>query len=212
MSVDESPLPADLRGALVRNLDTFERRAIAPGDRKAAAVAVVVTEDAVGRPCFLITKRARHMRAHAGQWALPGGRTEADETPAACALRETAEEIGIELAADSVLGMLDDFATRSGYVITPIVLWHGGRAHMTIDEMEVEAAFEVPVSVLGAPNVPTLRSIPESDRPIITVPIEMLQTSINAPTAAIIYQFWEVAVHGRDTRVADYEQPVFAWK
>lgn len=203
---------AQSREALARNLTGFERRPIALEGRRAAAVAVVVAQDAAGQPCFIITRRPSHMRAHAGQWALPGGRRDGDETSAQTALRETHEEIGVELGEESVLGLLDDYATRSGFVITPVVLWHPGRARMSLDVSEVGAAYEVPVDVLGEPNVPTLRSIPESDRPLISVPIAMLETAIHAPTAAILYQFWEVAVQARETRVAEFEQPVFAWR
>ena len=62
---------------------------------------------------------------------------------------------------------------------------------------------------LDHPDVPQLRSIPESDQPVISVPL--LGTRIHAPTAAILYQLREVVVHGRDTRVDHYEQPVWAW-
>jgi len=212
VSAAQGRLPVELRTALARNLATFERRPVALEGRRSAAVAVVVAEGADGEPCFIITRRPGHMRAHAGQWALPGGRRDGDETVVQTALRETHEEIGVELPDSAVLGLLDDYATRSGFVITPVVLWHRGRTRMTLDGSEVGAAYEVPVEVLGESNVPTIRSIPESDRPVISVPIAMLGTAIHAPTAAILYQFWEVAVQARDTRVVDYEQPVFAWR
>jgi hypothetical protein len=57
---------------------------------------------------------------------------------------------------------------------------------------------------------PMFASIPESPDLIIRVP--MLGAWIHAPTAAVIYQFRELAMHGRTTRVAHYEQPVFAWR
>jgi hypothetical protein len=57
---------------------------------------------------------------------------------------------------------------------------------------------------------PMFAPIPESEQPIIRMP--MLNTWIHAPTAAVIYQFRELAVHGRTTRVDQYEQPVFAWR
>jgi len=68
------------------------------------------------------------------------------------------------------------------------------------------------VAELDRPGIPELRAIPESDRPVLSLPIPMLGTSIHAPTAAVLYQLREVAIHGRATRVAHYEQPVFAWR
>jgi hypothetical protein len=69
--------------------------------------------------------------------------------------------------------------------------------------------YRVRLAVLEDPRVPQLRRIPESDRPVISIP--MLDHDVHAPTAAIVYQLREVAVHGRATRVAHFEQPVFAW-
>ena len=78
------------------------------------------------------------------------------------------------------------------------------------DPAEVAAVYRVPLEDLDAPEVPRLRRIPESDRPVISIPL--LGADIHAPTAAILFQLREVAVHGRSTRVAHYEQPVFAWE
>ena len=69
--------------------------------------------------------------------------------------------------------------------------------------------FSAPLQELERPDVPQLRTIPESDRPVISIPL--LGTHIHAPTAAILYQLREVAMRGDATRVAHFEQPVFAW-
>jgi 8-oxo-dGTP pyrophosphatase MutT (NUDIX family) len=201
-----------LRQGIAHNLEGFARETLPLGVRRHAAVAVVIAADADDRACFVITRRASRMREHAGQWALPGGRIEGGESSQTTALRELAEEVGVELGEETVLGTLDDYATRSGYVITPVVIWHGRRAELTPNPREVAAAYHVPLEVLGWPEVPHIYSIPESDRPVIQVPIAQLNTAIHAPTAAILYQLWEVAVQGRSTRVAHYDQPVFAWK
>lgn len=150
------------------------------------------------------------MRDHAGQWALPGGRLEPGETSSQAALREMSEEVGLELPSARVLGLLDDYPTRSGFAITPVVVWGGAGADLQPDPTEVAEVYEVPIERLEAPGVPRLRRIPESNRPVIS--IALLGTHIHAPTAAILFQLREVAIRGRSTRVAHYEQPVFAWK
>ena len=109
-----------------------------------------------------------------------------------------------------MLGALDDYPTRSGFVITPVVLWGGASRVLTPDPREVASIHRVPVDELARPGVPVLRSIPESTRPVISIPL--VGTQIHAPTAAILYQLREAALHGRATRVAHYEQPVFAWR
>ena len=200
-----------LRERLVRNLARFTPQPLRDPALRRAAVALVITAREDGSACFVITRRAAKMRAHAGQWALPGGRLEPGEDAPQTALRELSEEVGLVLPASAVVGTLDDYATRSGYVITPVVCFHGGRARLQAEPREVAAVYEVPLTALGPPDVPRFTRIAESDRPVIQLPIAQLGTAIHAPTAAILFQLWEVAVQGRDTRVAHYEQPVFAW-
>jgi len=198
-----------LRARASANLAGFERRAAAPDGRRPAAVAVVVLSDEQGRACFLLTRRAASLRAHARQWALPGGRLDPGETAAAAALRELEEELGLRLPPAAVLGLLDDYPTRSGFVITPVVMWGGRDVEPAPNPAEVASVYRVPLADLDAPDVPRLVSIPESDRPVIQVPI--LSSLVHAPTAAVLYQFREVVVHGRPTRVDHFEQPVWAW-
>lgn len=199
-----------LRARVRRNLAGFERQPIAPDGRRPAAVAVVLLPDEEGRACFLLTRRTATLRAHARQWALPGGRIDAGESPEAAALRELREEVGLGLEEGSVLGLLDDYGTRSGFLITPVVAWAGDQVELSPNPAEVAHVYRVPLSELDKPDVPRLISIPESDRPVIQVPL--LSSLIHAPTAAVIYQIREVAVHGRATRVAHFEQPTWAWK
>ena len=192
------------------NLAAFDRRPVALDGRKAAAVAVVLLPDGEGRGCFLLTKRAPTLRAHTGQWALPGGRLDSGETPEGAALRELYEEVGLKLGAGTALGLLDDYPTRSGFVITPVVFWADDPGALAPNPAEVARVHLVPLEDLDGPDVPRFVSIPESDRPVIQLPI--LGSLIHAPTAAVIYQMREVVAHGRPTRVYHLEQPVWAWR
>lgn len=192
------------------NLTSFERRAAAVDGRKAAAVALVLLPDEQGRGCFLLTKRAKTLRSHTGQWALPGGRVDAGESAVAAALRELEEEVGLRLDAGHALGLLDDYPTRSGFVITPVVFWAADPGAIVPNPAEVARVHLVPLEDLDAPDIPSFVTIPESDRPVIQVPL--LGSRIHAPTAAVIYQMREVVSHGRATRVDHLEQPVWAWR
>jgi mutator protein MutT len=199
--------PAD-RDALTARLAGFERRAQPVDGRKPAAVACCVVEDG-GGPGLIVTTRAAGLRAHAGQWALPGGRIDAGETQEAAARRELREELGLTVAAGDVLGRLDDYPTRSGYLITPVVMWAGPVVDRIVaNPTEVASVHVAHADVLAVD--PMFASIPESDRPLIRLP--MLGAWIHAPTAAVIYQFRELWLHGRTTRVDGFEQPVFAWR
>ncbi len=195
------------RDGVAARLAAFPRRAADRPDLKHAAVAVCVVEEDTG-PALLITRRAARMRNHAGQWALPGGRRDADETPAEGALRELEEEVGLTLPPSSVLGLLDDYVTRSGYVMTPVVCWAGPVGELTPQESEVAGIHRVPVAELDVE--PRLLRIPESDQPVIQLPLD--GGWVHAPTAAVVYQFCQVACRGLDTRVAHLEAPVFAWR
>lgn len=177
---------------------------------KRAAVAVALTEaEAAGGTALLLTLRASGLRAHSNQWALPGGRCDEGETPAQAALRELHEELGLELGAGDVLGLLDDYPTRSGYLITPVVLWAGTGAALSPNPDEVASVHRIGLDTIEDADAFSFTTIPESTRHVIR--FRHAGQFIHAPTAALIYQFREVLA-GRDTRVAELEQPVFAWK
>jgi 8-oxo-dGTP pyrophosphatase MutT (NUDIX family) len=163
-----------------------------------------------GGAAFLLCRRAA-LRSHSRQWALPGGRCEPDETPEHAALRELGEELGLHLGPDSILGVLDDYPTRSGYVITPVVVWAGGDVELTPDPNEVAYAYRIGLHELCRDDSPRFIRIPESDRPVVQVPLG--GDLIHAPTGAVLVQFRWVAIDGRiDERVDAFEQPLFAWK
>lgn len=194
------------RERIAAHLAGFAWRDLGPAaDLRHAAVAITVVEPG---PAFLLTRRAATLRGHAGQWALPGGRVDAGESAVDAALRELAEELGVHLGPDTVLGRLDDYPTRSGYRITPVVLWAGRGVPVAPNPAEVASCHHVPLADVDVD--PVMESIPESDAPVVRLPL--FGGHLHAPTAAVLHQFREVALHGRATRVAHLEQPVFAWR
>jgi 8-oxo-dGTP pyrophosphatase MutT (NUDIX family) len=187
----------------------LEPRELTGLKRAAVAVALVDAGDSSGGTALLLTLRASGLRAHSSQWALPGGRCDAGETPNAAALRELHEELGLELGPDDVLGQLDDYPTRSGYLITPVVAWAPDSAKLAPNPAEVRSVHRIALTDIEQPDAFDFVTIPQSERRVIR--FRHAGQYIHAPTAALIYQFREVLA-GRDTRVAELEQPVFAWK
>ncbi|HEX4254955.1 MAG TPA: CoA pyrophosphatase [Streptosporangiaceae bacterium] len=199
---------ADGREAIAANVARFPRIEAQDAGLKPASVAVCVVR-AEGAMSLLITRRAASMRNHAGQWALPGGRRDQGETIEDAARRELREETGVEVGPEAVLGLLDDYVTRSGYVMSPVVVWGGPVSpDMTGPAAEVAQIHVIPLADFDVP--PRLLNIPESDNPVIQLPL--LGGYLHAPTAAIVHQFCQVGLHGMAIRVAHFEQPVFAWK
>jgi 8-oxo-dGTP pyrophosphatase MutT (NUDIX family) len=177
---------------------------------KRAAVAIVLTEsDSADETALLLTRRAAGLRAHGAQWALPGGRCDTGETPVDAALRELHEELGLASEPANVLGLLDDYPTRSGYLITPVVVWAVDGGAISPNPQEVASVHRIRLDTIEPAEAFDFVAIPESTRRVIRFHFE--GRLIHAPTAAMIYQFREVLA-GRETRVADLEQPVFAWK
>ena len=160
---------------------------------------------------FLLCRRSARLRDHPHQWALPGGRIDPGETPQITALRELEEELGLHLPPSSILGLLDDYPTRSGYVITPVVVWGGGVVELKPSADEVAHAYRIGLTELQREDSPRFVTIPESDRPVVQVPLS--GDLIHAPTGAVLVQFRWVALDGRiGERVDHFEQPVFAWR
>ena len=218
-----------LKALISQRLNSFEQLPVAlrPLDSvslRRAAVCVAIVEEGHGanlahmpahkgwstQAALLLTRRAGHMRNHAGQWALPGGRIDVGETPEEAALREMQEEVGLALDASQVLGRLDDFVTRSGYLITPVVVWAGSARDVSPHEAEVASIHRITVDEFLRPDAPMLEVEAHSSQPVLRMPVG--NTWIAAPTAAILYQFREVCLLDQVTRVAHFEQPHFAWK
>ncbi len=211
-----------LRSCIRKHLKDFTVRSDSQVGMRRAAVAVTVVNVGNTLPIYdnhslekssaalVLTRRSSNLRNHAGQWAFPGGSMDPGETAEQSALRELEEEVGAKLGSDSVLGRLDDFTTRSGFTITPVVIWGG--LDLTLDPNldEVESIHRIPLGEFMRGDAPVLQKIPESDNPVLLMPVG--EGWIATPTGAIIYQFREVALKGLVVRVAHYEQPYFAWK
>jgi 8-oxo-dGTP pyrophosphatase MutT (NUDIX family) len=206
-----------LRTLLAERLAGFAaRRRDDAGVLKRAAVALTVVapdpSETASEAVVLLTKRTPRLRAHGGQLALPGGRVDPGETVEAAALRELHEELGIALDPAAIIGMLDDYPTRSGYLISPIVAWAPPGTVATPNPTEVARLFRIPLSELRRTDSLEIFAIPESDRPVLRLHLTQLDGHVNTPTAAILYQFREVALEGRATRVDHFDQPVWAWR
>jgi 8-oxo-dGTP pyrophosphatase MutT (NUDIX family) len=166
MSSDATGLPntLDLASEAWLRQRFADGRAVAPiaaGDghlwrqtealRPAAVLVPVVRRDA--GLTILFTRRTDHLYDHAGQISFPGGRTEAhDESPAATALRETFEEIGLPESRVEVLGSLSEYTTVTGYHVTPVVGLVNPPLTLSLDAFEVAEAFEVPLTFFLDPS------------------------------------------------------------
>ena len=215
-------LDLTLRELVAGRLAHFDYRGLsAPGLRR-AAVALALIEEGTGAmvagvdspgawsrsAAVLLTRRSDLLRNHPGQWALPGGSIDGSESPEEAALRELHEEVDLQLAPSAILGRLDDFVTRSGFAITPVVVWAGEARALAPNPVEVASIHRIPVSEFMRTDAPWLEPIEDSEQPVLRMPVG--QSWIAAPTAAFIYQFREVCIAGRTTRVAHFEQPLFA--
>lgn len=195
-----------------------------PAGASAAAVVLAVIDEGTGAgldgiaapgrwsedAALLLTRRALQLRRHAGQWALPGGRLDAGETAEQAALRELEEEVGLRLPPTAVLGRLDDYATRSGFVITPVVVWAGAAQALQPNPGEVASIHRIALREFERADAPMLEHSAHSPHPVLRMPVG--SSWIAAPTAAFLYQFREVCLAGRATRVAHFDQPQFAWR
>lgn len=214
----------ELKEKIRSNLRRFTVKSNDDESLRRAAVAVAVTQVGLGTMLpgivdvngwsqeagLMLTRRSERLRNHPGQWAFPGGRVDAGETLVETALREMHEEVNVALTSDDVLGVLDDFVTRSGFAMTPVVVWAGAASEAAPNPDEVASIHRIPLTELFREDAPMLEQTDTSEHPILRMPVG--DDWIAAPTAALIYQFRDVCLQGLDTRVAHYEQPQFAWQ
>ena len=219
------PLRLDeaLHASLRQRLAQHEVRPLPAEGRRRAAVAMALLEEGTGAgvpglPCsappwsdaaaLLLTRRSAGLRAHAGQWAWPGGRIDPGESAEDAARRELEEEVGLALDASAVLGRLDDYATRSGFVITPVLMWAPQARDLQPNPAEVASVHRLPLQELLRGDAPLLNHVRGSEHPVLRMPVG--SAWIAAPTAAFLYQFRQWCLLGQATRVAHFDQPFFA--
>lgn len=144
--------------AMARAAPTLSDDAVAVAPERIREAAVLVPIVLHAAPTVLLTLRAGHLSSHAGQVSFPGGRIEAGETPEAAALREAAEEVGLDPRLPELVGRLPDHLTGTGFRVTPVVGLLPPPFTLTPDPGEVEEPFELPLSVVLDPAAPERRT------------------------------------------------------
>lgn len=203
-------LSEDLNSRISVHLSAHDRLVIENSSLRKAAVAILISaEQPQGYASIVVTLRTSRLNRHSNQFALPGGRLDHGEGVVEAALRETHEEVGLYLEAGSVLGLLDDFVTRSGFLITPVVVWAGHVDRFAPDPGEVAEVHRVPLSELNSDKVPETVIDKATGKPVFSALFPTIGHRMFAPTAALLYQFREVCLRGCSTRVSDAGQPEF---
>ncbi len=200
----------DLRERITSNLKNHPTVTHERVDLRRATVAVAVAPQENGQSGFILTRRSRNLQTHSHQYALPGGKIDVGETQEQTVLREVHEEIGIRAETNVILGYLDDYVTRSGFIITPIVLWIPDLQNLKPEPGEVDEIFIIGFDELFRPDSPRWVKIPESKKLVLQLPLR--NRLIHAPTAALIYQFREIGIQGNLIRTDEIEEPVWAWR
>lgn len=219
---------AKLREQIQLRLLQFDRVSSTSSELIPAAVVVgVCVAERSSSASILLTQRSCKLRKHAGQFALPGGKVDNDESIVEAALRELQEELGLQQNDKSVLGLLDDMPTHSGFNITPVVVWIDDLENLNANPDEVAEVYQIPLTELVSidlnlsqehkdsdiiPGQETDTHSSASEHDVMSLFLPSVGTTVYSPTAAIIYQFREVALQGKTIRVAHFGQPRFAWR
>ncbi len=165
-----------------------------------AAVLVGVVAHALA-PTVLLTRRHDNLRHHAGQVSFPGGRIEtSDASPAAAALREANEEVGLQSAQFTALGYLDPLLTITGFRVLPLL----GVIHpdfVAVPEPgEVADVFEVPLSLLLDPGQLEEKYLQFGGKPRRVLQYRYEQQRIWGVTASILFNLRERLAHATARR------------
>ncbi|MBB33341.1 MAG: coenzyme A pyrophosphatase [Acidimicrobiaceae bacterium] len=201
---------ANLRQRVQNNLDSHPQINGEDQSLRKASVGIIIVESQEGKAGFILTRRSKGLRNHSYQYALPGGRIDLGETREETVLREVREEIGISVSSNEILGCLDEYETRSGFSITPVVLWVEDLTTMVPEPNEVDEILIIDLEELFRNDSPRWVDIDESEKQVLQLPIK--NRLIHAPTAALLYQFKEVGIAGNLLRTDHVEEPIWAWK
>jgi 8-oxo-dGTP pyrophosphatase MutT (NUDIX family) len=197
---------ASYREVISARLAAWNRRIVEPGSSLRRAAVAITLIDRNRAAQVLIVKRVNR-GLNPGQWALPGGRVDAGEDAITAALRELREEAGMEAGPADVLGLLDDFVTNSGHLITPVVVAIAANQSPRRNAAEIASLHPIPLQRLLEPGVPRWRRAPDNSG-LLQLPLRH-DLIMHAPTGAILWQFAEVALRGRDLRVSHLTEPAF---
>jgi 8-oxo-dGTP pyrophosphatase MutT (NUDIX family) len=132
------------------------------GGGKPSAVLILFADGPAG-PDLLFIQRSQELRLHAGQPAFPGGSIDAGEGPVEAALREAAEEVGVDPAGVEVVGTLPElYIPRTGFRVVPVLgWWRQPSAVAPVDAGEVAAVERVGVAELADPAVRLMVRVPD---------------------------------------------------
>jgi 8-oxo-dGTP pyrophosphatase MutT (NUDIX family) len=187
--------PRDPRERLLGNVEgpvSGKLREILERPGRPASVLLALLERPSGLT-VLFTERAAHLKDHAGQISLPGGRIAEGETAAAAALREANEEVGLAPAAVDVMGSLDGFITGTGFTITPVVGHVTDPAFVpTPDPREVASVFEVPLDVVLDRSAMGVGYFERHGSRVLTYELHYQSRRIWGVTAAVLRNFQDV--------------------
>ena len=167
-----------------------------PARRLPAAVLVALLARP-GGPTVLLTRRADGLADHGGEISLPGGRIEpTDRDPAAAALREAAEEVGLPAGRVRLLGRLDDYLTRTGFLVRPVVGLVARPPRLRPDPLEVAEIFELPLAHLLDPANRRIETRPAGGQPRRFHVIPYRGRDIWGATAGMLVNLCEVLGRG----------------
>jgi 8-oxo-dGTP pyrophosphatase MutT (NUDIX family) len=185
----------DPRTRLIGNIDgpiSPKLREVLERPGRPASVLLTLLARPTG-PTVLFTERAAHLKDHAGQVSLPGGRIVAGESAADAALREAHEEVGLRPAAVEVIGSLDEFLTGTGFSVMPVIGIVGDASFVaTPDPREVAGVFEVPLSVILDRTALKVGYFERHGSRLLTYELFFEGRRIWGATAAVLRNFQEV--------------------